>query len=147
MNQERIKKMIKDMTNVVILNEYREHRKTKRMKFKEDRKKIVFVSSPLKAYGLYTIEDNIMQASQFCREVVMTGNVPIAPHVYFTQFLDDSNPYERQLGFTSGIELLKMCSEMNCYILNGYVSGGMNKEIEIANELGIKINNIYLARE
>lgn len=101
----------------------------------------IFVCSPLKPYGKYSIDDNIKQAEYFCRSIVLEGHIPIAPHVYFTRFLGDTNFAERKIGFECGIELLTICDSMNCYIINGYVSEGMKKEIEIAKKFpNFKIN-------
>ena len=44
------------------------------------------------------IERNTESARQYCRIVLDTGKIPIAPHLYFTQFLDDNDPSERRIG-------------------------------------------------
>ena len=85
--------------------------------------KIIYICSPLK--GDY--EKNIFNAKMYCREVAIQGNIPIAPHIYFTEFLDDTKQEERELGMKYGIELLKMCDELWVY---GKPSEGMQKEIE-----------------
>lgn len=41
--------------------------------------------------------------------------IPIAPHVYCTQFLDDTIPQEREAGMELGIALLDMCDELWVY--------------------------------
>ena len=105
---------------------------------------LIFVCSPLKAYGKYSFEYNIHLAQEYCREVAIEGNLPLAPHVYFTNFLEDNIPYERELGFQLGLKLLKLCKIMNVYIRNGFKSEGMKNEIELAGILGIKINEIYI---
>ena len=64
--------------------------------------------------------------------------LPIAPHVYFTQFLDDSDPCERRMGIVAGMELLEQCSEVWVFGMEN-PSAGMKKEIAKANELGIPI--------
>lgn len=55
------------------------------------KKKLIYICSPCRGNdGNY--EHNIEMAQYYCRTVMhMFPNLlPIAPHVYFTQFLDDS---------------------------------------------------------
>ncbi len=89
--------------------------------------KKVYICSPLR--GNY--EYNIEQAKKYCREAILQGYIPIAPHIYFTQFLDDTKAEERQLGMQCGIELLDMCEELWVY---GEPSEGMKVEIEYFND-------------
>jgi len=86
--------------------------------------KKVFVCSPLRG----DIEGNIAKAKQYCREEALKGNIPIAPHVYFTQFLDENSEEERTLGISMGIELLKMCDELR--VCGDEITQGMKREIE-----------------
>lgn len=98
--------------------------------------KIVYICSPCR--GDY--ERNITKAQEYCREAVDMGVLPIAPHVYFTQFLDDTIPEERKTGLEAGKELLKYCSEVWVYgIANP--SEGMAAEIELAKTLGIPVRD------
>ena len=55
--------------------------------------KLTYICSPCR--GDY--EKNIIKAQEYCREAMNDGLLPLAPHVYFTQFVDDSNPEERKL--------------------------------------------------
>ena len=43
------------------------------------------------------MEKNIIKAQGYCREAaeLWPDVLPIAPHVYCTQFLDDTNPQDR----------------------------------------------------
>jgi hypothetical protein len=95
--------------------------------------KKIFICSPLRG----NLRTNMYMAEEYSKTVAMFGDLPITPHIYFTRFLDDSNEKERELGITMGIELLKLCDEINVY---GEPSEGMKKEIEMANRLGIKTN-------
>ncbi len=98
--------------------------------------KIVYICSPCR--GDY--EKNITKAQEYCREAVDMGVLPIAPHVYFTQFLDDTIPEERRTGMEAGKELLKYCHEVWVYgIANP--SEGMAAEIELAKTLGIPVRD------
>lgn len=66
------------------------------------KKKLIYICSPCRGNdGNY--EHNIEMAQYYCRTVMhMFPNLlPIAPHVYFTQFLDDSDPCERRMGMVA----------------------------------------------
>lgn len=57
----------------------------------------IYVCSPLSGdYG-----NNIEKAKNYSRLVVLRGFIPVTPHIYFTQFLDDSNPGERDRCYPS----------------------------------------------
>jgi len=98
--------------------------------------KLVYICSPCR--GDY--EKNITKAQEYCREAISMGVVPIAPHVYFTQFLNDLYPEERKLGMTAGLELLKLCAEVWVYGMDN-PSEGMKAEIELAKELRIPVRD------
>ena len=54
--------------------------------------KKIFICSALRG-GLKT---NITKAEEYCRWAMIThGVLPIAPHVYFTRFLDDDSRMKR----------------------------------------------------
>lgn len=97
-------------------------------------KKLIFVSSRLRG----DMENNMKLAECLCRIVALKGHIPIAPHIYFTRFLDDRNSNERDLGLTSGLELLKLCEEMWVFSMDG-ISEGMQKELDFAKKIGKKI--------
>ena len=86
--------------------------------------KKVFICSPLKG----DMENNLKNARKYCRDALASHYLPIAPHVYFTQFLDDTKESEREIGIKCGLELLPMCDEIWVY---GTPSEGMKTEIEL----------------
>lgn len=100
--------------------------------------KVVYICSPCR--GNY--EKNITKAQGYCREAMLLfpGVVPIAPHVYFTQFLDDSKPRERKAGLEAGLKLLELCDELWVYGIQN-PSEGMAAEIARAKELGIPVRD------
>lgn len=104
------------------------------------RKKLVYICSPCR--GDYT--KNIQSARVYCAWVMMNFPciIPIAPHIYFTQFLNDKLPDERALGMEAGLALLDMCDELWVYGLDD-PSVGMKAEIEYAREHGIPIRDGY----
>lgn len=52
---------------------------------------VVYICSPLSG----DLEGNQEKAVRYCRFAVDAGYIPIAPHLYFPQFMDDANPRER----------------------------------------------------
>lgn len=96
--------------------------------------KKVYICSPCR--GDY--EKNITKAQKYCREAALAGVLPIAPHVYLTQFLVDTVPAERELGLSLGLELLRGCDEVWVYGITA-PSAGMTAEIKLAQELGIPV--------
>ena len=108
--------------------------------------KMVYICSPCR--GDY--EKNITKAQGYCREAMQLfpGVIPIAPHVYFTQFLDYTKPEERAAGLKAGLELLERCDEVWVYGMQN-PSEGMKAEILRAKELGIPVRDaaeIYTQR-
>ena len=111
------------------------------------RKKLVYICSPCRG----EVEKNIIKAQGYCREAseLFPDVIPIAPHVYFTQFLNELEPAERAEGMEMGIALLDMCAEIWVYGIEN-PSEGMKAEIEYAKEHGITIRDaadVYKATE
>ena len=96
--------------------------------------KKVYICSPCR--GDY--ENNIQRAKEFSRAAVERGCIPITPHIYLTQFMDDTIPAERELGLSIGRELVLMCDELWAFGLD-CPTAGMAAEIELARELPGKI--------
>ena len=51
----------------------------------------IFICSPYQG----NIEENKKKAAYYAKIVAKSGNVPVAPHIYFPTFLDEKNPNER----------------------------------------------------
>ena len=85
------------------------------------------------------VETNVENAIYWCKEATNQGYLPIAPHLYFPQFLDDDIPNERELGIAWGIDILSDCDEL--WICSENISDGMKREIEYAKTQGIPITN------
>ena len=87
------------------------------------------------------IENNIEKAKGYARFVVKEcGAIPIAPHIYFTQFLDDTLPEDRAFGTMADLMLLSDCDEL--WYFGDSVSQGMVREIITAKEQGISIRYV-----
>ena len=71
-----------------------------------------------------------------------TGVIPIAPHLYFSSYLDDRIPEERAAGMEMGLQILKRCDELWVF---GTPTEGMKAEIKLAKNLNIPI--LYIPEE
>lgn len=86
----------------------------------------IFICSPFRG----NIEENTKAAQFFAKIIIQTGRVPIAPHLYFPQFLDEENPNERMNGIEMGLELMDVCDEV--YVLGFNITEGMRFELDHA---------------
>lgn len=102
--------------------------------------KKVYICSPCR--GDY--ENNIQRAKEYSRAAAMRGCIPITPHIFLTQFMDDTIPAERELALSMGRELVLMCSELWAFGLD-HPSAGMAAEIEVAKAAGIPVVNGFKA--
>lgn len=89
------------------------------------------------------IEHNVRVALALCRMAVESGLAPFAPHLLFTQFLDDTDPAQREVGISLGLRFIEVCDVVWVYVGEG-VSDGMHRETEHARRLG---KPIVLLRE
>jgi len=94
---------------------------------------LVYICSPFAG----DIEGNVKRARQFSRFAVEKGYIPIAPHLLFPQFLDDSKADERELGLFFGNVLMSKCSEV--WVCGDTVSCGMAAEMERAKRKNYKV--------
>ena len=91
-----------------------------------------------------TDKELFQRAKEFSRAAVERGCIPITPHIYLTQFMDDTVPAERVLGLSIGRELVLMCDELWAFGLD-CPTAGMAAEIELARERGIHVLNGFKA--
>ena len=91
---------------------------------------IVYICSPLSG----DVEANQAQARTYCRYAVNSGYIPLAPHLYFPQFMNDANAKERNLALFMDIVLLSKCAEL--WVFGETISKGMSIEIEKAKRKG-----------
>ena len=100
----------------------------------------VYICSPCR--GDY--ENNIQRAKEYSRAAVEKGVIPVTPHIYLTQFMDDNVPEERELALKIGSELVLGCSELWAFGID-HPSAGMAAEIELAKAHGIPVRNGFEA--
>ena len=74
---------------------------------------------------------NVMRARKYCKFAVGQGKLPIAPHLYFPQFLSEA--MERDEAMRMNFELLKLCSE--CWVFGDTITEGMAAEIDRAKKV------------
>jgi hypothetical protein len=84
---------------------------------------LVYIASP---FAGETVQ-NISRAQDHCRFAVSKGCIPLAPHLHFPQFMDDSDNSQRELGLRFALILLGKCDEL--WVFGGKVSTGMAREI------------------
>ncbi|MFI3226513.1 MAG: DUF4406 domain-containing protein [Clostridia bacterium] len=97
---------------------------------------MVYIASPLR--GDY--EKNIEKAVEYCKMVAEQGIIPLAPHIIFSQWCNDSIPSEREKGLELGLELMKHCSEL--WVMGEEISEGMRGELLFARENDIPTYHI-----
>lgn len=89
---------------------------------------IVFICSPYADDPL----NNERKAIRYCQFAVKRGCIPIAPHIYFTRFLNESSENERELELFMGRVMLTKCAEV--WVFGQRITPGMEREIEKARE-------------
>ncbi len=94
---------------------------------------IVYICSP---YAGNT-NQNIENARKYSRFAVDKHFLPITPHIYFTQFMDDTLPEERDLAIFMNWVLMSKCAEL--WVFGSVISTGMKAEIDRAKRKHMKI--------
>lgn len=95
---------------------------------------MVFICSPYAGDGMPV---NILNARRYCRFAVDTGHNPFAPHLFYTQFLNDALPEERKTGMELGLAFMTKCAEV--WVFGEYISPGMEQEIHKAEARAMKV--------
>ena len=103
----------------------------RRIEVIENYKKLVYVCSPYRG----DVQENEKKAMKYCRFVIGCSMAPIAPHLLYTRFLNDSCSLERDIAMQINKILLEKCDEL--WVFGNKVSGGMSQEIAYAKKLGI----------
>jgi hypothetical protein len=80
-------------------------------------------------------EANAERVRGICRALTESGFLPIAPHLYLPQFLDEETERDRALSLC--LELVGACDEVRVY--GGRVTSGMRREIERAEAMSIPV--------
>lgn len=80
--------------------------------------KLIYICSPMRPIlttepeRTEELNNNIALARDACTLAVYRGFLPVAPHLYFPQFLNDDVTTERNLGLDMGKALLRQCTQL-----------------------------------
>jgi hypothetical protein len=85
-----------------------------------------------------SVERNIAYAQQCMGDSLKRGEAPFASHLLYTQILDDTIPQQRMMGMQRAFEWYRCADLMAVYTDRG-ISSGMQKGMEVAEQLKIKI--------
>lgn len=94
---------------------------------------IVYICSPYSG----EVERNLEMARKFSRFAVDQHCLPITPHIYFTQFMNDEIPDERETALFMNLVLMSKCAEL--WVFGDVISKGMKAEIDRAKRKHLKI--------
>lgn len=94
---------------------------------------IVYICSPYSG----DVERNTEKARRYSRFAVDQHCLPITPHIYFTQFMNDEIPDERETALFMNLVLMSKCAEL--WVFGDAISKGMKAEIDRAKRKHIKI--------
>ena len=94
---------------------------------------LVYICSPYSG----DVEANVVLVRRFCAFAVSAGQIPLAPHLHYPQFMDDADPDARELAVFFNRILLSKCEELWANI--GRVSAGMRAEIDWAHQMYIPV--------
>jgi hypothetical protein len=108
----------------------------------EERKRmLIFICSPYAGETHGDIDQNIAIARRMCLKVIEgEAGVPIAPHLHYPQFLNDTDPDARAIGMRCSKTILQRCDAV--WVYNERISSGMQAEIDLAYDLKIQITYI-----
>lgn len=99
---------------------------------------LVFICSPFAG----DVPRNTQRTRDFCKFAVDMGAIPLAPHLLYPQFMDDTNKEQRSLGLFFGFVLMGKCDEL--WVCGGQISKGMKMEIMKARLRGLPIKFINM---
>ena len=94
---------------------------------------LVFICSPYAG----DVARNIENARRYCGFAVKQGAIPVAPHLHYPQFLDDTDNEQRELGLFFGMVWLRKCDAL--WFFGDRISDGMKREIQAARRHGLQI--------
>lgn len=74
--------------------------------------------------------NNTEKTKQYCRYALQQGQIPLAPHLMFPQFMDDDIAEEQELAIFMDVILLGKCDEL--WVFGDHITEGMKVEIDVA---------------
>lgn len=124
-----------DMALAHIRKEERKRKRQAEREAYEERRNlrpVIYLSSP---YSDGDIQENVLKAQYYSKFAAGKGVIPIAPHLLFTQFMDEVT--ERDEAMEMNMSLVGRCKEL--WVFGEKISAGMKAEIEMAKKLRRKI--------
>ena len=121
------------------------------------KKVFVFVASPFKNPNPELKFRNLHYIKDFCHKIscenpifvdknISIKLIPLAPHLYFTDFLNDDNDTEREMGIVAGLAWMEISECV--FMLSDYDrSVGMAFESEAADKMNREVHNLYPVRD
>lgn len=92
---------------------------------------MVYICSPYSG----NIKRNTANARRYCRFAVDSGCIPIAPHLFLTQFMSEET--EREDAMFMNFVFLSKCREI--WVFGDKITAGMADEIEKAKQRRIPV--------
>ena len=99
-------------------------------------KATVYICSPYRADTKEQLKKHIKYAKKLSKKWVLKGYSVITPHLYYTNFLDDNDPKQRDMGLASARDLILKCDFVVVGLKYG-MSDGMGAELNFANNHNI----------
>lgn len=98
--------------------------------------RLVLVESPFRGETVR----NIAYARRCVRDCLERGEVPMAPHLVYTQpgILDDEIPNQREQGISAGLQWLRVVDASVVYVDFG-ITEGMKRGMEAAQGRGLPV--------
>lgn len=98
--------------------------------------KFVYVCTPYRG----DVVKNINFAQDCCKKVFKDLDIPVAPHLYFPQFMNDNIEEVREFAFELNKNLINICDVF--YVFGSEISEGMQFEIDYATSIGKKVQYV-----
>lgn len=118
-----------DPTSHVALSEIVKKKKSVKRAYRP----LVYICSPFSG----DTKDNTQKARRYSRFAVRNACIPLAPHLLFPQFMDDTVPTERAIALFMDMVLLGKCEQI--WVFGSNISTGMAAEIEKAEKRNMPI--------
>ena len=99
--------------------------------------RMVYICAPLRGEDMPA---NIERARIYARDVLLQGDVPFCPHIYFPQIADANDVAEDGLAMRACLAYLDNCQQLNVYA--DPPTPGMQMEIEHAAMRGIPVKQM-----
>lgn len=95
---------------------------------------VTIVESPY-AGSLGERLENLAYLQRCCRDCLERKEVPFASHGFFTNFLDDADKEDREIGLTAGYAMWHAATRIAFYCDRGF-SSGMKRALDRATKSG-----------